>query len=371
MKPFVTPGEPLDMPALVLAMQTSGRKVLCHSQDCFWLDIGRPEDYAEAQAILERDPQTFLRNLQGDRAPASHRGDRVSGRHVAALAAEWSVTRVTRAPSASGADEIALGPSPWKQADFATALDRAEPDLVLHCAGAAHSPDLRTCLDVNAALAAELLKAVAAHRKPPRVILVGSAAEYGLVPEGMQPVAETHLCAPRTDYGIAKYTQSLLGFAAAMRGQQVLVARLFNPVGVGMPSGLALPSFARRIVQAAPGSSIRVGDLSAARDFIDVEEAVRLLLGLADMPNWPWPVVNICSGQAYRLGDLLAGLVAASGAEVHVETDPALLRPGDMQILTGSTARLRSVGLKPSPPDFSVLFPRMLAEAFKQLRGAI
>ena len=89
---------------------------------------------------------------------------------------------------------------------------------------------------------------------------------------------------------------------------------------------------------------MRVGDLSAKRDFLDVDEAARLLLALAAMPHWPWPVVNVCSGQAYRLGDLLDGLIAASGIEVRVETDPALMRPGDMPILTGSTERLGVCG---------------------------
>ena len=60
-RPFIKPGEPLDMPVLMQSMQQSGQGVFCHSQDCFWLDIGRPEDFAEAQAIVERDPQAFVR----------------------------------------------------------------------------------------------------------------------------------------------------------------------------------------------------------------------------------------------------------------------------------------------------------------------
>jgi nucleoside-diphosphate-sugar epimerase len=290
------------------------------------------------------------------------------GQHVVAAATDWTVTRVTRALKATATDELAIGPSPWTRADFTAALGTARPDVVLHCVGAACSSDIRSCMDTNVVLAGELLSAVAALREPPRVILVGSAAEYGVVPTNVQPVVETHPCAPRTDYAVAKYAQSLLGFAAAMRGQQVLVARLFNPVGVGMPSGLALPSFARRIVEADSGSVVRVGDLSVERDFLGVDEAVRLLLGLAAMRGWPWPVVNVCSGRAYRLGDLLDGLIAASGAEVRVEMDPALMRPDDMPILTGSTERLASVGLVPLAPDFSVLLPHLLAEA-RELDG--
>ena len=285
------------------------------------------------------------------------------GRHVVAAATNWTVIRVTRAREASSPDELALGPAPWTRADFATALATARPDVVMHCAGAARSMDARACIDTNAVLAAELLGAVTDLREPRRVILIGSAAEYGIVPADAQPVVETHPCAPRTNYAVAKCAQSLLGFAAAMRGQQVLVARLFNPVGVGMPGELALPSFARQIVGSGPCPVVRVGDLTARRDFLNVDEAARLLLALAAMPHWPWPVVNVCSGRAYRLGDLLDGLIAANGLRVRVEVDPALIRPGDMPILTGSTERLTAVGLAPTAPDFSVLLPHLLKEA--------
>jgi nucleoside-diphosphate-sugar epimerase len=285
------------------------------------------------------------------------------GRHVVAAATNWTVTRVTRAREPSSPDELALGPAPWSRADFASALATARPDVVLHCAGDARSVDARTCIDSNAVLAAELLSAVADLREPLRVILIGSAAEYGIVPADAQPVVETYPCAPRTNYAVAKCAQSLLGFAATMRGQQVLVARLFNPVGVGMRGELALPSFARQIVSLGPCPVVRVGDLTARRDFLDVDEAACLLLALAAMPHWPWPVVNVCSGSAYRLGDLLDGLIAASGRRVRVEVDPALIRPGDMPILTGSTERLVSVGLAPQTPDFLALLPRLLTEA--------
>jgi nucleoside-diphosphate-sugar epimerase len=290
------------------------------------------------------------------------------GRHVVTAATDWTVIRVTRAREATSSDELALGPAPWTRADFATALAAARPDVVLHCAGATGSMDARTCIDTNTVLAAELLDAVAELRDPPRVILIGSAAEYGIVPADAQPVVETHLCAPRTNYAVAKCAQSLLGFAAAMRGQQVLVARLFNPVGADMSGELALPSFARQIVRSGPSPVLRVGDLLAERDFLDVDEAARLLLGLAAMPRWPWPVVNVCSGTTYRLGDLLDDLIAASGLRVRVEPDTALMRPGDMPILIGSTERLTSVGLAPRIPDFSTLLPRLLIEVAREIR---
>jgi NDP-sugar pyrophosphorylase family protein len=56
---WVTPGEHLDMPTLMQLMSQSDMLVRCHQQDCTWLDIGRPEDFALAQDLVEREPETF------------------------------------------------------------------------------------------------------------------------------------------------------------------------------------------------------------------------------------------------------------------------------------------------------------------------
>ena len=64
-RPFVVRGEPLDMPALMQAMQRAGLRVFCHSQDCLWLDIGRPEDFA-ADRGAEPVISAILRETEGD-----------------------------------------------------------------------------------------------------------------------------------------------------------------------------------------------------------------------------------------------------------------------------------------------------------------
>ena len=239
------------------------------------------------------------------------------------------------------------------------AIATARPDAILHAAGSAYNPSAAACFETNTILAAELLDAIAEMAAPPRLLLIGSAAELGLVPTEMQPVTEAFNCAPRTAYAIAKHAQTLLGVSAAARGLPVLVVRLFNPVGPGMPVGLALPSFARQIMDPAT-TVMRAGDLLVARDFIDVAEAARILISLAAMPCFPWPLVNLCSGQAWRLGNLLEQMIALSGRKLRVERDPALQRPGDMPVLLGDTSRLVSVGLSPRRPDFDRLLPVLL-----------
>ncbi|MBF9195359.1 sugar phosphate nucleotidyltransferase [Microvirga terrestris] len=56
---WLVPGEYLDMPVLMQSMTQADMLVRCHQQDCTWLDIGRPEDFALAQQIVERDPEAF------------------------------------------------------------------------------------------------------------------------------------------------------------------------------------------------------------------------------------------------------------------------------------------------------------------------
>jgi NDP-sugar pyrophosphorylase family protein len=49
-------GEPLDMPQLLQVLMDAGQLVQAYQADCEWLDIGRPEEYARAQAMVESAP---------------------------------------------------------------------------------------------------------------------------------------------------------------------------------------------------------------------------------------------------------------------------------------------------------------------------
>lgn len=57
---YVEPGERLSMPELILRMKRDGRDVLTFRDDCYWLDIGRPDDYATACDEFRRDKNRFF-----------------------------------------------------------------------------------------------------------------------------------------------------------------------------------------------------------------------------------------------------------------------------------------------------------------------
>jgi NDP-mannose synthase len=56
----IVKGSYLDMPELVLKTHAAGGRVLCFREECYWLDIGRVDDYALAQEQYEQNQAMFL-----------------------------------------------------------------------------------------------------------------------------------------------------------------------------------------------------------------------------------------------------------------------------------------------------------------------
>lgn len=264
----------------------------------------------------------------------------------------WNVSVARHGGALSGAESILA------------MLRDAAPDAVFHMAGLTRAEHPAALYEANAVLTAHLLEAVARQPRPPVIVLAGSAAEYGSVPPDAVPVQETQPCRPITDYAISKYAQTLMGLTRAAAGLPVVVARLWNPVGPGMPQHLALGSFAAQIAtMPVQGGTLHVGNLGVQRDFLDVREAVRLVAALAIRPNTVGLVVNICSGRTWGLHELVHTMIRLAGRHVSVVVDPARIRPGELPVLSGHTGRLASLNLTPAPPDFGAILPEMLVAA--------
>nr|WP_083916135.1 NAD-dependent epimerase/dehydratase family protein [Methylobacterium sp. B34] len=275
--------------------------------------------------------------------------------------------RVTRNSDAANEFEIPLGKQLWSEDQIRRAINISKPDLILHCAGVLRENNMEELFGVNVALASNLFGAVSKESPETRVIVIGSAAEYGFVPETKLPVTEDFICQPYTNYGISKYSQTLVSMAAARNNINSLVIRLFNPVGINMPSNLALPSFAARVAAASAGDTILVGNIEVERDFIGIEEAARIILAIARRPTWPSPVVNLCSGVATSLDVLLQRLIYFSGKELKISRDVNLARRNEMSLLFGSLERLRSFEVNPLPIEIDEVCRSLLADARRRI----
>jgi NDP-sugar pyrophosphorylase family protein len=59
-RPYLNPGKHLDLPQLMSMLRENGRPVRCYREPCYWLDIGRIDDYQTANEIFGTRQAEFL-----------------------------------------------------------------------------------------------------------------------------------------------------------------------------------------------------------------------------------------------------------------------------------------------------------------------
>jgi len=262
-------------------------------------------------------------------------------RHLEGQAVE--VHTLSAGPTGAGVHHVA---DPLDAEALAAVLRRARPDYLLHLAGVSRAVDVATFYRVNTLYAASLLDAVRAAGLGDRpMLLVGTAAEYGSVSPAALPIGEDTPPRPLGHYGASKLAQTQMAQAAARQGRPLVVARPANIIGPGMPDHLAAQSFMRQAVEVASGIRdpvIDVGDLDAVRDFIDVDDVVTIYWRLLQEPRAQGQVVNVCTGEGMRVGDLLSRAMRIAGVTAEIRRAPD--RGGtDVPVHVGSAARLRGL----------------------------
>jgi GDP-4-dehydro-6-deoxy-D-mannose reductase len=219
------------------------------------------------------------------------------------------------------------------------------PDAVYHLAARSHvgrswdDGDLLTRVNVDGTRA---VVDACVRIGVERVLVVGSAEQYGSVRRDALPVRESAALNPITPYGETKLAAERLALDAHRdHGLGVVCARSFNHTGPGQALSFLVPGLAARIVEAERNGTdeIALGNGEPVRDFSDVRDVVQAYALLVDHGT-PGEAYNVCSGRGVRVGDLAADLVARSTHPIHITTDDALVRPVDAPALVGDPAKL-------------------------------
>lgn len=284
------------------------------------------------------------------------------GRHLARDLRQHGV-KVTGLARSSDVREqswlVPMGNAPWSPDRLAGIITAADPDVIFHLVGGAAGSQSEL-VTANVAAARALMQALRRCSARPLLVCCGSAAEYGEAVTDGVAVDEATQCAPVTAYGVAKLaqTKAVLEFGEAT-GVPVLVNRIFNMIGSGMPSYLALGEFARQIVSMPDaGGVLRTGNLHVYRDFIYVRHVATAFRLLAQHPE-ARGVVNICTGEATELIRLVEILIRASGKNIRVAIQPERLRPGELQTIIGDPSRLISLGVVLPGTDYADVVGRV------------
>lgn len=235
-----------------------------------------------------------------------------------------------------------------------TALERGAPDAVVHLA--AQSLPTRSWNEpgetyrVNVGGAINLLEAARALSAPPRILLAGSSAEYA-ESAGGAPIGEDARIEPNSPYAASKIAVDELARMYVRRYDLPIVRfRPFFLIGPGK-TGDVCSDFARRVVAIEHGAprAMRVGDLSAVRDMIDVRDGVAGIVRLIDA-GAAGEAYNVCGGSGTRIGEILETYRRLASVPFEVVQDPALLRRLEHAVRIGDPAKLRALGWAPVHP---------------------
>ncbi len=232
----------------------------------------------------------------------------------------------------------------------------AQPDVVFHLA-ALSSPHRSfdqplAVITNNLAAQVNLLEALRRHSAGARVIVAGSGDEYGLVSQENLPVHEDVPLRPTSPYSVSKIGQDFLALQYHITyGLPIVRLRPFNHIGPGQSDAFVVSAFARQLAEIEAGLKdpvISVGNLEAQRDFTDVRDMARAY-HLAALHCVPGEVYNVGSGVPRSIREVLKTLIALSGVEVTVHTDPDRLRPFDSPVIVADARKFReATGWEPS-----------------------
>lgn len=263
----------------------------------------------------------------------------------------------------AGSEVLAVG-QPTQGASLAVDLDitqgdevealvaRFRPTCVIHLAGISSVEqarcESRRTWEVNVFGTLNLAEAVLRHAPEARFVFASSSEVYGAsFNDAGGTIDEAGLLQPRNAYAMTKAAADLALGQMAEAGLRAVRLRLFNHTGPGQSTRFVVPAFAAQIADAERGRrppTLKVGNLEARRDFLDVRDVVAAYLRVvtaADLP--PGIVINVSSGTPRRIGDILEALLRQSRVAIRIEPDEALMRPSDVPVTAGDARRAHSL----------------------------
>ncbi len=236
-------------------------------------------------------------------------------------------------------------------------IRRVGPTHVVHLAGLAAT----TAANANEALAWQvhvfgtlnIANAILEHA--PRCVLlsVGSGQVYGASARSGVPLSEAAVLAPTNTYEVTKAAGDLAVGALAGRGLACVRLRPFNHTGPGQTGDFVIPSFAMQIARIEAGLQppvLKVGNLEAERDFLDVRDVVAayaLAVAKSDLIA-PGTILNVASGVPRRIQSILDRLMALSRVPISTKIDSTRMRSSETPRYVGdATAAKKLLGWSP------------------------
>jgi GDP-4-dehydro-6-deoxy-D-mannose reductase len=228
-------------------------------------------------------------------------------------------------------------------------LRTVKPDQIYNVAGSITN-NYEECYASNVIISKNLLDVMVSMKLTGRVLLVGSAAEYGFVSSDDLPVKETQLLNPVSIYGLTKVYQSvMMKTYRNLYDLDIVMVRPFNLIGEGISENLFPGRLQKSIEDLKAGriKRIKTGSLSARRDYISINDAL-LNYHLIMNAGVPGEIYNVGSGRSILLRDLLRDILKEQGLDISVVDEMPVLEKNKLDVpdIYADISKLENLGNK-------------------------
>jgi GDP-4-dehydro-6-deoxy-D-mannose reductase len=201
-------------------------------------------------------------------------------------------------------------------------LLKIKPSCIYHLAGT-FSNEYGKDYAANVLATKNVLEAVGNMKKDCRIMLVGSAAEYGMVVRGDNPIKESRALCPVSVYGLTKVYQTfLMQYYLNAFNLDIVMARPFNIFGRGISNKLFVGKVYQQIQLLKDNEidKIVLGNLDNERDYISIDKAIEHYMTIM-LYGRRGEVYNVGSGVPVQTKTILKKILEEENIDKsHVET---------------------------------------------------
>ncbi|WP_343551224.1 NAD-dependent epimerase/dehydratase family protein [Pantoea sp.] len=220
-------------------------------------------------------------------------------------------------------------------------ISEFQPDSIVHTAAITNvmHNDLSEIYRTNVIYTENLLNAIARScSKKVNVIVASTAGVYGN--NQSENIEETSLATPNNHYSYSKLIVEHL--CSHYRDKfNINIVRPFNIIGKGQRDNFLIPKLASRYANKV--DNVPLGNIDAVRDYLSIDDCVRVLKKMILNNSQLDGPVNICSGVGHSARDAMNVLEKISGHKLDYFINPDFVRKNEIWRLVGCPKKLNNV----------------------------
>ena len=170
-----------------------------------------------------------------------------------------------------------------------------------------------------------------------KIVIASSANVYGN--PKVNVLKENSEVSPVNHYAISKLSMEYMT-KMWFNKFNIIITRPFNYTGVGQDKNFLIPKIINHYQENK--KVIELGNLDVARDFSDVRDIARMYFELYESKHNS-EIVNLCSGQVYKLRDILNMMDEIAGYKIKVKINKKFVRKNEIRVLKGDDSKLKQM----------------------------